>query len=372
MTLIRTPLTLGDATTKVNVEWENEIKDQINNTSANAVDKTDGLIDASSVTIDADATVNGDRSLIFKLTSSLSRIFKYASGTGRMRLEDQAGSLVALEVADATQDTQAVTKGQLTTAMSITNRSVTGADTAVEGDKNSLLRCSGTFTLALTTAATLTTGWFCMVTNTGTGPITIDPAGSETIDGVSSIIAQPSDCFYIIRTSSSTFRTVGRQQAGSKFIGSATVSGSSQLAIGGLSQDKIYRIAGLIFVATDGVDVLFRTGTSGTTLDAGGSDYNGVVMDTTSATAANAVEMTRVGLGNATREHLFFEATLTQKSGEYPMVKGESIYMNASTGAERVDWGGFRVSTTAMTLFGLQASGGNITGTIWLEEMRAA
>ena len=47
---------------------------------------------------------------------------------------------------------------------------------------------SGTFTQTFTAAATLGSGWFCYIQNLGTGDITLDPNGSETIDGLTSYI----------------------------------------------------------------------------------------------------------------------------------------------------------------------------------------
>ena len=45
---------------------------------------------------------------------------------------------------------------------------------------------SGTFSQTFTAAATLGSGWFCYIQNSGTGYVTLDPSGSETItrDGV--------------------------------------------------------------------------------------------------------------------------------------------------------------------------------------------
>jgi hypothetical protein len=41
---------------------------------------------------------------------------------------------------------------------------------------------SGTFTQTFTAAATLGSGWFCYIRNSGTGDITLDPNASETIE----------------------------------------------------------------------------------------------------------------------------------------------------------------------------------------------
>jgi hypothetical protein len=61
----------------------------------------------------------------------------------------------------------------------------TGAYTVVAGDAGSIINCtSGTFTVSLTAAATLGSGFNCYIWNTGTGTITIDPNGTEQVDGV--------------------------------------------------------------------------------------------------------------------------------------------------------------------------------------------
>lgn len=57
-----------------------------------------------------------------------------------------------------------------------------GAYTALAADRAKLIRGTASFTLSLTAAATLGDGWFVDVLAT-TGTITIDPNGSETIDG---------------------------------------------------------------------------------------------------------------------------------------------------------------------------------------------
>lgn len=56
-------------------------------------------------------------------------------------------------------------------------------------DVNTLIAItSGTFSQTFTAAATLGSGWFCYIQNSGTGDITLDPNGSETIDGLTSFV----------------------------------------------------------------------------------------------------------------------------------------------------------------------------------------
>ena len=68
----------------------------------------------------------------------------------------------------------------------------TAAYTIVSGDLGTIINCtSGTFTVSLTAAASLGSGFTCTIWNTSTtltDAITIDPAGAETIDGKTTLI----------------------------------------------------------------------------------------------------------------------------------------------------------------------------------------
>lgn len=68
----------------------------------------------------------------------------------------------------------------------------TGAYTVVASDNGSIINCTGgTFTVSLTAAATLGSGFTCWVWNTSTTSshaITIDPSGAETIDDLTTLI----------------------------------------------------------------------------------------------------------------------------------------------------------------------------------------
>jgi hypothetical protein len=73
------------------------------------------------------------------------------------------------------------------------------------------ISASSTITLNLTAAATLGSGWRCYVTNSGTGIVTIDPNGSEIIDGLSEIRLGPGNGCLIYSSGGVGFGTVGRK-----------------------------------------------------------------------------------------------------------------------------------------------------------------
>jgi hypothetical protein len=84
----------------------------------------------------------------------------------------------------------------------------TSSYTLLAADKEVLIDCtSGTFTLAFTAAATLGNTWAAYVRNSGTGDITLDPNGSETIDGLTSYLMYPGEA-RLIFCDGTSFRSI--------------------------------------------------------------------------------------------------------------------------------------------------------------------
>jgi hypothetical protein len=120
--------------------------------------------------------------------------------------------------------------GPLNSTMS---SSKTSAYTVAVSDYGTTIQCtSGTFTLTLTAAATLADGFAFAVRNDGSGYVTIDPNGSELIDGAASIILTPGESC-VVWCNGSAFKTIGRGKIAQKvpFTLSSYAQGTSTIPV---------------------------------------------------------------------------------------------------------------------------------------------
>lgn len=122
----------------------------------------------------------------------------------------------------------------------LTINNKTAAYTVVSGDLGKIINCTtGTFTVSLTSAATLGAGFYCWVWNTGTptNVITITPAGVETIDSRPTIILRAGEGTQIISDGSNwqtgdrkTMRGFAENRTAANTR--PTASGSSSIVVG--------------------------------------------------------------------------------------------------------------------------------------------
>lgn len=119
----------------------------------------------------------------------------------------------------------------LNAAHSVTNYNAN--TTIVANNRASLANWTGGVgTFSLTGAATLGDNWFFIVRNSGTGILTIDPDGAETIDGAATLSIDPTETAFII-CNGSAFYSVGKYDAAtisfSRLV--LSVAGSSNVTL---------------------------------------------------------------------------------------------------------------------------------------------
>lgn len=186
----------------------------------------------------------------------------------------------------------------------------TGAHTVLAAERGTTFFCSGTWTLSLTAAATMTSSFACIVMNTSSGTITIDPAGSELINGATTL-AIPASGWALITCTGTAFHALNSytlptaaagtlggikvgsrlsiasgvlsadlQNTGLQFLGSFSVSGGNFNCTSVITStyDDYLIVGSNILPAVNDNVVCIRTSTNnGASYDAGASDYNSII-----------------------------------------------------------------------------------------------
>jgi hypothetical protein len=81
-------------------------------------------------------------------------------------------------------------------------QALTSATTLAVGDRGKVILASGTFTLGLPAAASAGSGWSMVAVNTGSGTITLDGSGAETVDGAATVALAPGRAAILVCTGS--------------------------------------------------------------------------------------------------------------------------------------------------------------------------
>lgn len=181
-------------------------------------------------------------------------------------------------------------------------------------DLNKLVEItSGTFTQTFDSASTIGASWSATIHNSGAGDITLDPYGSETIDGISSFVMYPGEArriwsdgtnlhsmviksFYKQFTASGTFRKPPGYSAFSGWIQSGGAGGSryataSNAAGGGGGGTIPFVITASVLSSSE--TVVIGAGGSGRTTDGAGnsggaSSFAGLMVSGGSNNGANS------------------------------------------------------------------------------------
>lgn len=116
-------------------------------------------------------------------------ITAFVSGTGACTVDvvstGGSGTLTSWSISQASPNQQFAYQGRIART---SNTILSSAEVGKFIDIT-----SGTFTQTFDAAATLGGKWYCHIRNSGTGDITLDPNGSEQIDGLTSYIMYPGE-----------------------------------------------------------------------------------------------------------------------------------------------------------------------------------
>lgn len=248
-----------------------------------------------------------------------------------------------------------------------------------------LLICTGFTTLTLTASASLPSLWVCHVVNNGTGEIVIDPNGSETIDGSSTLKIYQGESCTVFHTGSGTFQTTGLQKKGEVLIYSQTASSSSTIDFTGMDSGvfKKFRLEMTNVVPASASVLWLRVTEDGTNWKAGASDYtyqadyaafNGADGSGSSGGAAQ-IDLLASNMSTATTNALCgtLEIFAPASSGSNKRFSfRDGVDGNGTQGLGFYTRGSYIGSTNAISGVRIMASTGNIaSGTFDMYGMRA-
>lgn len=230
----------------------------------------------------------------------------------------------------------------------------TGAYTVVAGDLGTVINCTAnTFTVSLTAAATLGSGFHCWVwntSNTSSHVITIDPNGSETIDGATTLLLRRGEGCQIV-CDGSNWQTGGTKKQ-RLYSENAIVSVTRPVASGGNS----------VAIGSGATATVTSAVAMGETATAAGTNAValGKARAATSDSFAAQIGDSTTTYGAKTAANAIAMGYLAVASGQYAAAIGGSSCLASGTYA--VTLGGSGLSATGAYSGVLSGAGGQATG----------
>jgi len=121
-----------------------------------------------------------------------------SAGRASIWLGDGGYKFILKTSADVTVDTRDNIGGTSSTAFGAQVYDISANTLVVDAYANALLVCTGTITLTLPAVSGINEGFYFIVRNDGSGVVTIDPDGSETINNVASLALNAGESAVII------------------------------------------------------------------------------------------------------------------------------------------------------------------------------
>jgi hypothetical protein len=146
-----------------------------------------------------------------------------------------------------------------------------GNYTAVANDNNAIHYYTATATVSLTAAATLGANWHYTIVANGAA-VTIDPNGSETINGSTTLVV-PNGTTAKIICDGSNFFTVFKPNPW-EFVANVSVSAASSADVIGLAPFRKLRVHGAITLSASNALAYRVSSDNGSSFYSGASDYS--------------------------------------------------------------------------------------------------
>lgn len=213
----------------------------------------------------------------------------------------------------------------------------TGAYTVVAADRGKVLDCTGTWTLSISSAATLGDGFSFAIRNSGTGAITIDPNLSETINGLTTFVIGGGE-FVIVYCDGIVFSTVGGASAP---VGTVMPTALSNAPVGWLlcygqaisrtSYASLFNAIGTTYGSGDGTTTFNLPDLRGRVV--AGKDNMG---DTAAGRLTSAVAGSTLGASGGAQTHTLSAGEMPAHAhtlnNSYADLPSEGIALNAGGG----------------------------------------
>jgi len=149
------------------------------------------------MTVKIASTANGANWMLGDVTA-------YNSGTGAMTVNVRTTNGTGVGLASWT-----ISQNPDNSKLDLRYEARTSNALLVSGDRGKVINItSGTFTQTFDSAATLSAGWYVRIKNSGTGDITLDPSGTQTIDGRTTFVMFPGECRDIFTDGTNLFSVV--------------------------------------------------------------------------------------------------------------------------------------------------------------------
>jgi hypothetical protein len=230
---------------------------------------------------------------------------------------------------------------------------------------------ANTFTQTITAAATLGAGWFVYLKNSGTGLITLDPDGAETIDGDATRIIGING-WLVLQCDGSNFNIVAQSDYKRTLLSINTLSATSILELDTVAGYEDFEIE-FIAVRPSGSSSQFRMSTSsdgGSTYASSYDDYKYYVnaagaLQVLRSAAAGYLTLTQAQGGAANETGIFGSLILHRPAdAEYTKITGQVYWDDDAGHPSTTTYYGVTPLAALVNTIKLNYQSGTMTGTI--------